>query len=133
MLPLALILVLFAGDPWPRMRAIADRHLGRPYVWGSAGLRTFDCSGFVWRILFEDGYLLKRTTARKLYLSLESEPQGEERWQPGTLVFFDNLKHVGLVASRDHFYQAQVSKGTNLSPFDPFWRPQICGFRKLPR
>ncbi len=116
---------------WDRLEDAIRHHLGRPYVWGTCGLKSFDCSGFVWRVMFDNGVLVKRTTARKLYMSLEATAR-PERFQPGNLVFFDNLKHCGIVSSRREFYHAQLHKGTNLSEFDPFWRPKICGFRKMP-
>jgi len=117
---------------WETLRLIIRRHLGRPYVWGTCGLKSYDCSGFVWRVMLENGTLIKRTTARKLYMSLPSAPRSE-RFQPGNIVFFDNLAHCGIVSSHGDFYHAQVHKGTNLSEFDSFWRPKICGFRKMPR
>jgi hypothetical protein len=36
------------------------------------------------------------------------------------------------VMGRQSFDHAQVSKGTNLSTFDPFWRRKIYGFKKNP-
>ena len=116
---------------WDRLEEAVQHHLGRPYVWGSCGLKSFDCSGFVWRVMLENGILIKRTTARKLYMSLPAAARAE-RLQPGNLVFFDNLTHCGIVSSPTQFYHAQVHKGTNLSEFDPFWRPKVCGFRKMP-
>jgi cell wall-associated NlpC family hydrolase len=119
-----------AQSLWDRMRPAAEKHLGRPYVWGATGARTFDCSGYVWRVLAESGMLFKRTTARKLYFSLPPAGRGREL-ESGNLVFFDSMKHVGIVEGRSRFYHAQVSRGTNLSPFDPFWRPKVCGYRRV--
>jgi peptidoglycan DL-endopeptidase CwlO len=113
------------------VKASIERNLGRPYVWGSAGLKSFDCSGFVWRVLYENGILMKRTTARKYYMMLKPVPKSEQ-WKFGTLVFFDDLKHVGIVDGPTGFYHAQVSVGTNRSPMNSFWRPKIYGFRLLP-
>jgi cell wall-associated NlpC family hydrolase len=116
------------GEFWTPLRPTIERHLGRPYVWGTAGLKSFDCSGFVWRVMFDNGVLIKRTTARKLYMSLPSVP-ASAKWNFGSVVFFDNLKHCGLVNSPANFYHAQTGKGTNLSALDPYWRGRICGFR----
>lgn len=145
-----LLLVMFTGlaarpgiDPVPAappppgsfpevLRKSIERHLGRPYVWGATGLKSFDCSGFVWRVLADSGILFKRTTARRLYLCLPPVAAGSER-EFGSIVFFDNLGHCGITAGPDHFYHAQCTKGTNLSPFKPFWYPKICGFRQIPR
>lgn len=114
-----------------RLRSIIGSHLGRPYVWGASGLKSFDCSGFVWRVMQENGILLKRTTARKYYLSLP-KVSADERWRFGNVVFFSNLKHCGIVDSRDGFYHAAVSAGTHRSRFDPLWRRQISGVRAMP-
>lgn len=119
-------------DFWGGVRQVIQHHLGRPYVWGASGLKSFDCSGFVWRVMFDNGVLLKRTTARKLYVSLRPVAK-DERWSFGNIVFFDNLKHCGIVDGPSTFYHAQTSRGTTLSEFDPFWRPHIFGFRALKR
>ena len=113
------------------IQSTVEKYLGKPYVWGASGLKSFDCSGFVWRIMAENGILVKRTTARKLYMSLPRARKGNS-YDSRTLVFFDNLKHVGIVKDRESFYHAQVSIGTNLSAFDPYWRRKICGFRRFP-
>jgi peptidoglycan DL-endopeptidase CwlO len=116
---------------WKRAKTIIESRLGLPYVWGAAGMKSFDCSGFVWRVLWDNGYFIKRTTARKLYVALDTPPEGRE-WDFGNIVFFDDLKHCGIVAGPRSFYHAQTSVGTNLSQFDPYWRPKVCGVRALP-
>jgi cell wall-associated NlpC family hydrolase len=118
-------------DFWTRLKRTIDRHLGRPYVWGASGLKSFDCSGFVWRVYYDSGLLLKRTTARKLFFSLP-KPAAERQYQFGNLVFFDDLKHVGIVESRDGFYHAETSTGTNRSRFEPYWRKKVYGVRVGP-
>jgi cell wall-associated NlpC family hydrolase len=131
-----LVLSLFlmnanASDFWEGVKTTIQKHLGRPYVWGSSGMKSFDCSGFIWRVMNENGVLMKRTTARKFYMILPPVPQ-EEQWTFGTVVFFDNLKHVGIIDTPETFYHAQVSRGTNRSPMNSFWRSKIYGFRRLP-
>ncbi len=118
------------ADYGDKLRTVIERHLGRPYVWGATGLKSFDCSGFVWRVMCDSGILLKRTTARKLYFCLSPVPE-KEKWTLGNIVFFNDLKHCGIVAGPDKFYHSETSIGTNLSNFDPFWRPKIYGIRAL--
>ncbi len=121
-----------AADPFAdALRAAIRKHLGKPYVWGATGLKSYDCSGFIWRVMTEAGIPVKRTTARRLYLCLPKVPP-DRQYDFGNLVFFDDLGHVGLVNSRADFFHAQLSRGTNLSPFSPYWRPKVCGFRALP-
>lgn len=122
-----------AGPAWPPPPPAIQKHLGRPYVWGTSGLKSFDCSGFIWRVLLENGVLTKRTTARKFYMSLPRVSSPDEDYSYSTVVFFDNLKHVGLVKDKFSFYHAQTSAGTNLSRFDPYWRRKVVGFRAVRR
>ena len=128
---LILSLLLVSSFSMDGVKSTIQKYLGRPYVWGSAGLKTFDCSGFIWRVMSDNGILMKRTTARKFYMILP-EVREDEKWKFGTIVFFDNLKHVGIIDSSESFYHAQVSRGTNRSVMNPFWRRQICGFRRMP-
>jgi len=113
------------------LRGAIERNLGRPYVWGATGTKSYDCSGFVWRVLYENGIMMKRTTARKFYLMLKPATK-EEQGSFGTLVFFDDLKHVGIMDTPQAFYHAQVTKGTNRSAMNSFWKPKIYGYRRLP-
>lgn len=114
-----------------RLRASIEHNLGKPYVWGSAGLKSFDCSGFVWRVAQESGVLFKRTTARKLYMSLPKVPQGDERTF-ATVVFFDHLKHCGIMNDGKTFYHAATTDGTRMAPMNGFWSRKVCGYRRLP-
>jgi cell wall-associated NlpC family hydrolase len=118
------------ADFWNRFKTAIESHLGKPYVWGACGLKSFDCSGFIYRVMTESGIFIKRTTARRYYLTLP-EAAGD-KWKFGTLVFFDDLKHVGIVAGPDSFYHAALSLGTSQAGFDPYWRKKIYGFRKIP-
>ena len=113
------------------VKAAIERNLGRPYVWGATGMKSFDCSGFLWRVLFENGILMKRTTARKFYMMMKPVDKSEQ-WKFGTVVFFDDLQHVGIIDNEKAFYHAQSSIGTNRSEMNSFWRKKIYGFRKLP-
>jgi cell wall-associated NlpC family hydrolase len=116
---------------WDGVKIAIQSHLGRPYVWGAAGLKSFDCSGFVWRVMFDNGILMKRTTARKFYMTLPKATPADQK-NFGTLVFFDDLKHVGIIDDGGAFYHAQVSLGTNRSQMTPFWSRKVYGYRKFP-
>jgi len=117
-------------DFWSGVKNSIQTHLGKPYAWGSSGLKSYDCSGFVWRVMYDNGVFFKRTTARKLYLSLPKPASGDDR-KFGTIVFFDNLKHCGIVNDGKSFYHAATTAGTRLAPFTPFWRAKLVGFRRL--
>ncbi|HNY40411.1 MAG TPA: NlpC/P60 family protein [Bryobacteraceae bacterium] len=117
-------------DAVGRIRASIDRNLRRPYVWGSSGLKSFDCSGFVFRVFEQSGLYMKRTTARKYYFAMTPASKQEES-KFATIVFFDNLKHMGIVNDGKSFYHAQSSIGTNLSEYSPYWRRLVCGYRTM--
>ena len=55
----------------------------------------------------------------------------EHDLQPGDLVFFSGLGHMGIVADENGFYHASSSKGITYSPFKGYWASRIVGFRKL--
>jgi len=118
-------------DFYAGIKAAIERNLGRPYVWGATGEKSYDCSGFVWRVMYENGIFMKRTTARKFYMILKPATK-EEQGTFGTLVFFDDLKHIGIIDTPTAFYHAQVSAGTNRSTMNSFWKKKIYGYRRLP-
>ncbi|MFM9903739.1 MAG: C40 family peptidase [Pyrinomonadaceae bacterium] len=110
-------------------RAIKERY-GLPYRYGSTGPNSYDCSGFVWSSFQEAGIFFTRQSARSLWS--QSEPvYGDDRFKFGTLVFFNNLGHMGIVADENGFYQASSSKGITYSPFAGYWASRIVGYRRL--
>jgi cell wall-associated NlpC family hydrolase len=119
-----------SATAWESMKGIIQGYLGKPYAWGGTGIKSFDCSGFIWRVMADNGILIKRTTARKLYIILPKPPE-DAVYSPGNIVFFNDLRHCGIVNDRATFYHAQSSIGTNLSTFSSYWRPLITGFRCL--
>ena len=113
------------------VKGAIERNLGRPYVWGATGMKSFDCSGFVWRVMYENGVLMKRTTARKFYMILKPAPK-EEQGTFGTIVFFDDLKHMGIIDSPQTFFHAQTGAGTNRSSMNSYWKKMVYGYRQFP-
>jgi cell wall-associated NlpC family hydrolase len=108
-----------------------DQRLGSRYRWGGTGPYGFDCSGFVWSIFQSAGIDFERGSARNLWGRLEA-PAPDERYKFGTLVFFSNLAHVGVVADEHGFYHASRHHGVVYSPFNDYWVSRIDGFRKVP-
>ena len=105
--------------------------LGSPYRWGATGPSSFDCSGFVWSIYQSAGLGFERASARTLW-SRFAAPDPEEQYKFGTLVFFSNLAHVGIVADEHGFYHASRHHGVVYSPFNEYWLKRVDGFRKVP-
>jgi len=111
--------------------AAIDERLGSPYRWGATGPSAFDCSGFVWSTYRSAGIDFERSSARTLW-SRFAAPSPEEQFKFGTLVFFSNLAHVGIVADEKGFYHASRHHGVVYSPFSEYWMKRIDGFRTVP-
>jgi peptidoglycan endopeptidase LytE len=113
------------------MMSAIDLRIGSPYVYGTQGPRVFDCSGFVWSVFQSAGVNFERGSARDFWANFS--PVGEdEKYKFGTLVFFNNLKHVGIVADENGFYHASTSQGVTYSSFSGYWGSRITGFRRVP-
>ena len=113
------------------MLAAIDQRLGARYSWGATGPSAFDCSGFVWSTFQSIGINFERSSARTLW-SRFTPATPEEEVQFGTLVFFSNLRHIGIVADANGFYHASRHHGVVYSPFNDYWLSRIDGFRRVP-
>lgn len=105
--------------------------IGTPYRYGAEGPNSIDCSALVWRVFNEAGITFDRTSARS-YWSEFPEATEQEKYQFGTLVFFNKLGHVGIVIDENTFFHASSSKGVTFSKFDGYWGKRIIGFRRIP-
>ncbi len=84
---------------------IAMRYLGTPYVWGGSSPSGFDCSGFVMYVFAQVGISLPHyTVAQWDYPDSVSVPRND--LQPGDLVFFAGLGHVGIYVGNGQFIHA---------------------------
>jgi len=113
------------------MMTAIEQRLGTPYRLGTEGPYRFDCSGFVWSVFQEAGVAFERTSARSLWHEF-LPPAEDEKYKFGTLVFFNHLQHVGIVADENGFYHASTSRGVVYSRFDDYWTKRISGFRRVP-
>jgi cell wall-associated NlpC family hydrolase len=73
--------------------AIAEQYLGVPYVWGGASPDGFDCSGLTMYVYAQLGVSLPHNAAMQ-YNMLPKVPLSD--LEPGDLVFFNGLGHVGM-------------------------------------
>ena len=108
-----------------------DERLGSRYKWGATGPSAFDCSGFVWSTFRSAGIDFERSSARTLW-SRFTAPAPEDQYKFGTLVFFSNLAHIGIVADEKGFYHASRHHGVVYSTFSEYWLKRIDGFRTVP-
>ena len=84
--------------------AIAMQYLGVPYVWGGGSPSTgFDCSGFTMFVFAQVGVSLPHYAAAQYGMGV---PVSRDQLQPGDLVFFHNLGHMGMYIGGGNFIHA---------------------------
>jgi hypothetical protein len=93
----------------------AYRQVGKPYQWGGAGPRTYDCSGLVMAAWRKGGLRLPHRA--DLQHHVIRRKVGLKHLRPGDLVFFSGDHHVGIYVGRHHFLHAphtgaRVQRGT---------------------
>ena len=95
-----------------RVVSYARHFLGVRYVWGGTSPRSgFDCSGFTRYVYAHFGIALPHYSGAQFQMG-HRVTRGA--LQPGDLVFFDGLGHVGLYIGHGRFIHAPHS-GTTVS------------------
>jgi cell wall-associated NlpC family hydrolase len=90
----------------PRLVAIAFRYRGTPYRWAGASPSGFDCSGFVMYVYGRIGIGLPHNSAQ---LWSVGKPVARKDLQPGDIVFFGGLSHVGIYVGHGRFIHSPHS------------------------
>src|SRR5215210_5491224 len=85
---------------------IAMRYLGVPYVWGGSSPRGFDCSGLVMYVFGQIGISLPHSTYALWNVGV---PVSRDQLQPGDLVFFNGLGHMGIYIGNNQMIHAPHS------------------------
>jgi peptidoglycan DL-endopeptidase CwlO len=93
------------GDRYGAAVGIAEQYLGVPYVWGGASPSGFDCSGLVMYVYGQLGVSLPHYTVSQYNYPNAVHPSRSEL-QPGDLVFFAGLGHVGIYIGNNEFIHA---------------------------
>ena len=73
--------------------SVALAQVGKPYQWGAAGPDSFDCSGLVTYAYAAAGISLPHYTGAQ-WADTTQIPLADA--QPGDLIFFNGLSHVGI-------------------------------------
>lgn len=115
----------------------AKKYVGCPYVLGSTGPDSFDCSGLVYYVAKESIGKQMPRTAKALYSYCRVVPDSKK--EVGDLLFFKTnnsgaaVTHVGIYIGNNQFISA-ISDGPNTGVIisslnQPYWKPKYvaCG------
>ncbi len=114
--------------------ALAQRQLGKPYIYGSTGTRGFDCSGLMYYLYGQYGVGLHRRASEQLQDGIVVAKEG---LQVGDLVFFREswdsypASHVGIYAGNNRIIHASSSRGIVFADLDTsyFAENYLCARR----
>lgn len=111
--------------------AIAMRYLGVPYRWGAASPSAgFDCSGLTMYVFAQIGVSLPHYAAAQFTMGAAVS---RAELQPGDLVFFRGLGHMGMYIGGDSFIHAprtgDVVKISSLS--ESYYASNWVGARRV--
>ena len=108
--------------------AIAMRYLGVPYKWGGASPSTgFDCSGLTMYVYAQIGISLPHYAAAQYGMGV---PVSRDQLQPGDLVFYRGLGHMGMyIGGGNYIHAPQTGDVAKISSVDA--RSDWVGARRV--
>ena len=109
---------------------IAMQYLGVPYKWGGASPSTgFDCSGFVMYVFGKMGVSLPHRTYA---LYAMGSPVDRSQLQPGDLVFFNGLGHMGIyIGGNQMIHAPHTGDVVKISSLSGWYSSTWVGARRL--
>jgi cell wall-associated NlpC family hydrolase len=125
--PVACPFVLGTGKGAIAAKVACDQ-IGKPYVWATAGPRTFDCSGLTLYAWAAAGVTLRHFTQWQWD---DSKPVSRAQLQPGDLVFyFSDHHHMSMYVGGNWVVHAPTSGDVvRMTQLDNPYLP-IAGFRR---
>jgi cell wall-associated NlpC family hydrolase len=120
--------VAAAATGHPEAATIAMGYLGVPYVWGGSTPAGFDCSGLVMYVYGKLGISLPHFAAAQYGFGT---PVSRSDLQPGDLVFFNGLSHVGIyIGGGEMIHAPHTGDVVKISPLSDFGAGYV-GARRL--
>ena len=113
--------------------SLAAQYLGIPYKWAGASPATgFDCSGLVQYVFAQLGVSLPHNTVAQ-WNSPNAVPVQRNQLEPGDLVFFAHLDHVGIYIGNGAFIDApHTGAFVRVDSLDGAWeRANYTGARRI--
>jgi peptidoglycan DL-endopeptidase CwlO len=109
---------------------IAMQYLGVPYKWGGADPSTgFDCSGFSMYVYAKVGVSLPHHAATQFGMGT---PVSRSQLQPGDLVFFHGLGHMGIYIGGGSFIHApRTGDVVKISSMSGWYESRFVGARRI--
>jgi peptidoglycan DL-endopeptidase CwlO len=109
---------------------IAMQYLGVPYKWGGADPSTgFDCSGFSMYVYAKVGVSLPHHAATQFGMGT---PVSRSQLQPGDLVFFHGLGHMGIYIGGGSFIHApRTGDVVKISSMSGWYEGRFVGARRI--
>ena len=120
----------------------AVSHIGKRYVYGSKGPKTFDCSGFTSYVYKHQNNVWIGASSREQYAI--NTPIKRSEMQAGDLVFFTsprsgrNVGHVGIILDYDPetdvftFIHASTKQGIKISKStEGYYQRRYIGVRRV--
>ncbi len=108
---------------------IAMRYLGVPYRWGGASPSGFDCSGLVVYAYSQMGISLPHSTYA---LYAMGTAVSRDQLQPGDLVFFSGLGHMGIYIGGGQFIHApHTGDVVKISSLSGYYSSAWVGARRI--
>jgi cell wall-associated NlpC family hydrolase len=122
-----------SNAPYGGVVSLAMQYLGIPYKWGGASPATgFDCSGLVQYVYAQVGISLPHYTVSQWNYA-GAVPVAKNQLQPGDLVFFNGLDHVGIYIGFGDIIDAPHT-GANVeidSLNEPWFASRYDGARRI--